>query len=138
MNDRRFLPRRAEPPAGDLDPRLEAVRELALARTGVTEEFPFGPEVMVFKVGGKIFAAMAWEESPLRLSLRCAEERVEALREAHAAIGPPRYFDRKRWNQVTLDETIDPALLAELVDQSYTLIRASLPRKVREALDAGS
>ena len=134
MTERRFLPRRTEPRAGDLDPRLEPLREQALARFGATEDFPFGPEVMVFKVGGKMFGAVAWEESPLRVSLKCDPGRVEALREAHPAIQPPRYFDRRHWNQVTLDASVDDELVRELVDHSYALVVQGLPKKVRDTL----
>ncbi|MFO7654591.1 MAG: MmcQ/YjbR family DNA-binding protein [Candidatus Krumholzibacteriia bacterium] len=137
MESRRFLSRRAEPPSGDLDPRLDALRDLALAKPGATEDFPFGPEVMTFKVGGKLFAAVAWEESPLRVSLKCAPDRVEALREAHAAIGPARYFDKRHWNQVTLDAGVDDALLRDLLDDSYELVVKTLPRKVRDGLGGG-
>lgn len=134
MNDRRFLPRRHEPPGRDLDPRLDTLRDHALSRRGATEDFPFGPDVMVFKVGGKIFGAVAWEESPLRVSLKCAPDRVAALREEHPSIGPPRYFDRRHWNQVTVDRSISDDLLRELVDQSHQLVAASLARAVREGL----
>ncbi len=138
MTERRFLPRRAEPRAGELDPRLDALRAHALGKPGATEDFPFGPDVMVFKVAGKLFGALAWEESPLRVSLKSDPERVEALREAYPAIQPPRYFDKRHWNQVTLDASIGDALLRELVDRSYDLVVAGLSQKARAALVADS
>lgn len=134
MTDRRFLPRRFEPPTGDVDPRLEPLRDHALNRPGATEDFPFGPEVMVFKVMGKMFGAVAWEESPLRVSLKCDPDRAVQLREEHDAIGPPRYFDKRLWNAVTLDGTLDDALVRELVDHSYELVVASLTKKLRAEL----
>jgi predicted DNA-binding protein (MmcQ/YjbR family) len=134
VDDRRFLPRRTEPADRDLDPRLDTLRDDALGKAGATEDFPFGPDVMVFKVAGKVFGAVAWEESPLRVSLKCAPERVAVLREEHPSIGPPRYFDKRHWNQVTLDQSISDELLSDLVDHSYALVVASLPRSVREAL----
>ena len=134
MNDRRFLPRQPEPRAGDLDPRLDPLRDHALAKPGATEDFPFGPEVMVFKVLGKMFGAVAWEETPLRVSLKCDPDRVESLRETYPAIQPPRYFDKRHWNQVTLDGSVADALVRELVDHSYALVLDSLPRKLRATL----
>lgn len=132
--DRRFLPRRSEPRSGALDPFLDPLRAHALAKPGATEDFPFGPEVMVFKVGGRMFGAVAWEESPLRVSLKCDPDRVETLREAYPSIQPPRYFDKRHWNQVTLDGRIDAALVQELIDHSYALVVQKLPKKEREAL----
>ena len=130
----RFLSRLNEPNRADLDPRLDAIRDHALGLPGATEDFPFGPEVMTFKVGGKLFGALAWEESPLRLSLKCDPERIEALRETHAAIGPPRYFDKRHWNQVTVGASIDDGFVCQLIDHSYDLVRASLTRKLRDDL----
>jgi len=71
---------------------------------------------------------------PLRVSLKCDPERVETLREAHPAIQPPRYFDRRHWNQVTLDGSLDDALVGELIDHSYALVVQGLPKKVRDTL----
>ena len=59
---------------------------------------------------------------------------TRALRENHGAIGPPRYFDRRHWNQVTVDASIDARFLAELIDHSYDLVRATLPRRIRDDL----
>ncbi|MBD3222998.1 MmcQ/YjbR family DNA-binding protein [bacterium] len=115
---------------------MEILRAHALGLPGATEDFPFGPEVMTFKVGGKLFGAVAWEESPLRVSLKCDPDRAAGLRETHAAIDVPRYFDRRHWNQVTVDGTIGDALLGELIGHSYDLVRASLPCRVRDALEA--
>jgi predicted DNA-binding protein (MmcQ/YjbR family) len=134
MTERRFLPRRHEPRTGALDPRLDRLRDHALSKPGAAEDFPFGPEVLVFKVRGKMFGAVSWEESPLRVALKCDPARIEALREGYAAIQPPRYFDKRHWNQVCLDGTIDDALIEELVDHSYELVVGGLPKRDRESL----
>lgn len=135
MQNSRFLKKQAEPKNGDLDPRLEAVHDYCLAKPGTTEEYPFGPEVMVIKVCNKIFAILAWEENPLQVSVKCDPDRVPDLREAYAAIVPPRYLDKKHWNTVNCDASIDDTLLYELVDLSYELIWGSLPRKIRQEME---
>ncbi len=135
MSTRRFLKREHEPKQGQLDSRLDGLRDYCLGKLGATEEFPFGSEVMVFKVGGKMFGAFAWDESPLRISLKCNPDRVPALREEHAAIQPPRYFNKKHWNAIVLEASIDDDFLHELVDHSYDLVWNALTRKVRAQVE---
>ena len=57
-----------------------------MAEPGTDEGFHFGPEVMVIKVGGKIFAFLAWEKNPLTISLKCDPDRALELRDEYVAI----------------------------------------------------
>lgn len=134
----RFLKRDAEPKHGCLDPRLESVHEYCLGKHGATEEFPFGPEVMVFKVGGKLFGALSWEESPLKISLKCDPDRVPTLRDEFSAIQPPRYFNKQHWNTIVLEADFDDDFLHELVDHSHDLIWKALTVKARALVDETS
>ena len=43
---------------------LSDFREYCLSKPGAVEETPFGPDTLVFKVGGKIFALAALDEVP--------------------------------------------------------------------------
>jgi predicted DNA-binding protein (MmcQ/YjbR family) len=52
----------------------DALRRWCLACAGASEEFPFGGQPSVFKVGGKMFALSALESRPLRVSLKCEPE----------------------------------------------------------------
>ncbi len=135
MSEFPFRRRLDEPTHGSLSPHLEPVREYCLAKVGVTEEFPFGPEVMVFKVGGKIFAIVAWEKDPLSISLKCQPTRALELRDEYAAITPGYHLSKKHWNSVLFDEYITSDLIDELIDHSYDLVFASLSKKLRESLD---
>jgi predicted DNA-binding protein (MmcQ/YjbR family) len=74
-----------------------------LALPGSQEEFPFGDEVSVFKVAGKMFAACRLDELPLKLSLKCDPDIAVQLRAAHPAIAPGYYMNKRHWNTVTLD-----------------------------------
>jgi predicted DNA-binding protein (MmcQ/YjbR family) len=124
-----------EPPRGDLDPRLEVLREYLLNKPHTSDDFPFGPQAMVFRVAGKIFAIMPWEENPISISLKCDPDRAVELREQHPAITGAWHMDKKHWNGVKMDDSVDLDLVRELIDHSYDLIVASLPKKVREELD---
>ena len=134
MSESRYSKRRSKPDPGDLSSHLDPVREYCLAKSGTTDGFPFGPEVMVIKVGGKIFAFLAWEKNPLFISLKCDPERAIELREEYEAVTPGYHLNKQQWNSISLDETIFPELIHELIDQSYDLVFAGLTKKIRESI----
>jgi predicted DNA-binding protein (MmcQ/YjbR family) len=107
------------------------------SRPGVTEERPFGPDTRVFKVGGRMFAACPAEEAPSRVSLKCEPGFAEHLRREHAAISPAYHMNKRHWNTVALDGSLTADLVEELLGHSYTLVVASLPRRVRDELGRG-
>ncbi|MBL7962661.1 MAG: MmcQ/YjbR family DNA-binding protein [Flavobacteriales bacterium] len=128
---------------------LDAIRDHCLALPGVTEDMPFGPEVLVFRVGapashkagtstgrGKMFALVDLPDA-VSVNLKCDPERAIDLRERHAAITPGFHMNKTHWNTVLLDGSLSPALLRELIDHSYALVKASLPKKDRERLGVG-
>jgi hypothetical protein len=63
----------------------------------VVEEFPFGPETSVFKVGGKMFALTALDTRPLTVSLKCEPALAEALRAEHSAVRPGYHLNKRHW-----------------------------------------
>jgi predicted DNA-binding protein (MmcQ/YjbR family) len=111
-----------------------ALRALCLRFPGAGEEFPFGTETSVFKVEGKMFALSALRSDPLRVSLKCEPELAEQLRAAHAAIAPGYHLNKRHWNTVTIDGSLSDEVLADMVEDSYDLVVAALPRRKREAL----
>jgi len=113
------------------------VREVLLAKAHTSEETPFGPEVLVYKVGGKMFALLTIEEVPVRMNLKCDPERALDLRDRHEGIIPGYHMNKKHWNTLVLDQTLPEPLIRELIDHSYDLVLASLPRKLKAELDPG-
>jgi predicted DNA-binding protein (MmcQ/YjbR family) len=108
-----------------------------LSLPGVEETTPFGPDVLVYKVGGKLFALTQPEELPHRLNLKCEPERALELRDRYEDIQPGYHMNKKHWNTITLGGRVPSKLIRELVDHSYALVVASLPKKVRDALQEG-
>ena len=113
---------------------LDEVRSHCLARAGVAEERPFGPGALVMKVGGKVFVIIGEDEDPLTVSLKCEPELAEALRAAYPAVGPGYHLNKRHWNTVTLDGSVESAEVRAWIDDSYDLVVAGLPKRVREAL----
>lgn len=115
----------------------DAIRTLLLAQTGATFDFPFGPEVEVFRVKGKMFALMPVAESPPRVNLKCDPDQAIALRGKYpAAVLPGYHMSKTHWNTVLLDGTVPSDELRWMVEHSYALIVAKLKKADRLALQA--
>ena len=110
----------------------ERLRERCLALPGASEEFPFGDEVSVFKVGGKMFAlSQPGRRPPLQLSVKCDPELAVQLRSAYAAITPGYHLNKRHWNTITLDGSVPEEMVTDLLGDSYDLVVASLPKARR-------
>ena len=105
-----------------------------LALPGAEETTPFGPEFLVYKVGGKMFALTSPDEHPPHANLKCDPERALELRDRYEDITPGYHMNKKHWNTLNLGGRLPVALIRELIDHSHQLVVASLPKKAREAL----
>ncbi len=98
------------------------LRRLCLGRPDTVEEFPFGPETSVFKVGGKMFALAALKRKPLKVSVKCEPELGEQLRGTYAEIEPGYHLNKRHWLTITCEGAAPDALVRELVAGSYELV----------------
>ena len=113
---------------------LDSLRAYLLSKKDATEETPFGPDALVFKVMGKMFALLAWQSDPLRITLKCDPDDALALRQQYAAVQPGYYMNKRHWNTVTLDGSIPEAELWAMIDDSYALVVRGLKKSLREEL----
>lgn len=104
------------------------------AKPGSVEDYPFGDQVAVFKVVGKMFALVTLGPLPGSASLKCDPELAADLRRRYAAITAGYHLNKRHWNTVTLDGSVPEDELLELIDHSYELVVASLPRAERNKL----
>ncbi|NOT38607.1 MAG: MmcQ/YjbR family DNA-binding protein [Saprospiraceae bacterium] len=93
---------------------------------------PFGPDVLVFRVHGKIFALTGLDEVEFKVNLKCDPEYAIDLREKHIEVQPGYHMSKKHWNTVKFDGNLSDKLLKDLVDHSYQLVYESLPKKLKE------
>lgn len=113
----------------------DETRDYLLSKLATTEETPFGPDVLVYKIGGmKMFATLGLENDIGRTNLKCDPEWAIDLRLEHDAILPGYHMNKKHWNTLVLDGSLKPGLVRELIDHSYDLVLASLTKKQRESL----
>lgn len=113
---------------------LEEIRDYCLSKKGTEETFPFDQTTLVFKVFGKMYALIDVDEAR-SINLKCDPERAEELREQYEGIIPGYHMSKKHWNTVSLDGSINRSLVMELIDHSYELVYASLPKKLRNELE---
>lgn len=113
---------------------IESFREYCLSKKGVEEGFPFGPETLVFKVMGKMFALTGLDAEEFRVNLKCDPEYATELRGEYDDIIPGWHMSKKHWNTVYFDRGLDDVFLRSLVDHSYDLVVESLTKKLKEEL----
>jgi predicted DNA-binding protein (MmcQ/YjbR family) len=112
------------------------LRRWCLARPGVTEEFPFDKTTSVFKVAGKMFALSSLRSRPLQVSVKCDPDLARQLRATYPAVTPGYHLNKQHWNTITLDGSVSDAMVRSMLEDSYDLVVAKLPRATRVKLAA--
>jgi predicted DNA-binding protein (MmcQ/YjbR family) len=106
------------------------------ALPGAALDHPFGPDVEVYKVAGKVFGWFVMDGAAPRVTLKCDPVLAEVLRGEHAAIRPGYHTDKRNWNTLYLDEgALEDELVWGLIEASYDLVRGKLPKKVQAQLE---
>ena len=112
---------------------IEILREYCIAKKGVTESFPFGEDTLVFKIDGKIFALINLD-GELSINLKCDPEFALELREQYSSVIPGYHMNKKHWNTIFIDGTLSDEQLQARIDDSYSLVANSLPKKDKAIL----
>jgi predicted DNA-binding protein (MmcQ/YjbR family) len=112
---------------------LEEFVDYCLAKPGVTDEFPFGPETLVFKVMGKVFVLSGVEDFN-GMNLKCDPELAVELREQYDAVNPGYHMNKTHWNTVNVNKDAPDKKIYEWIDHSYALVVKSLTKKQKEEL----
>ncbi|HEY3385657.1 MAG TPA: MmcQ/YjbR family DNA-binding protein [Saprospiraceae bacterium] len=114
---------------------IESFRNFCLHLKGVEETQPFGPDTLVYKVMGKVFAITGLDEEDFSVNLKCDPEKSIELRETFPGrIIPGFHMNKKHWNTVLFEQGLPHELLIQLINHSYQLVIEGLPLKLRQAL----
>ena len=114
---------------------LESFREYCLTKPHVTEGTPFGEDVLVFKVAGKMFALASLDEVPTTVNLKCDPDLALDLRDRHEQVRPGYHMNKKHWNTVEIDSGLSEPELRKMIDHSYDLVVKSLPKSMRTQVE---
>lgn len=113
---------------------IELWRERLLAKPGSTEETPFGPQALVYKVAGKMFALLMTDRSPLGINLKCDPQQALIIRDTFKAVTPGYHMNKQHWNTIDLEAGLDVELVQSWIDDSYNLVKHKLPKSVQARL----
>jgi predicted DNA-binding protein (MmcQ/YjbR family) len=115
----------------------DEVLAICLDLPAAEETYPFGDEVAVMKVGGRMFALVPLDDDTESVNLKCEPARALELRDAYPGIRPGYHQDKRHWNTVDLDGSVEDDVVRGLIEDSYDLVVARLPRTVRAELGLG-
>jgi predicted DNA-binding protein (MmcQ/YjbR family) len=106
-----------------------------LSKPLVTEETPFGPQTLVFKVAGKLFA-LTDIDSFESINLKCDPEIAVQLREQYVDVRPGYHMNKKHWNTISTRGVIGDKLMKSWIDDSYRLVVSGLPKHMQEEINS--
>ncbi|MGY0391608.1 MmcQ/YjbR family DNA-binding protein [Bizionia sp. KMM 8389] len=117
---------------------IEELRNYCLSKKGATEHFPFDEDVLVFKVGNKMFLLTSlknWEQEKATINVKCDPDYALELRATYKSVIPGFHMNKKHWNTVSLfNGDLSVQQITQMIDESYELIVKSLTKKVRNSL----
>lgn len=114
---------------------LSQTKHYLLNKPEAKEDFPFGPEVSVFKVSGKMYATLALDNGEGRMNLKCDPNEALMLRDIFPAVIPGYHMNKKHWNTIKLDGTIPEKEIERMIDHSYALVVKGMTKAQRNALE---
>lgn len=114
---------------------IEELREYCLSKKAVTEGFPFDKTTLVFKVMNKMFLLTDIEAS-LSMNVKCEPQKAIELREEYICVKPGYHMSKVHWNTVVIDGSVSDNMLKKWIDDSYSLVVNSLPKKLQKELEA--
>jgi predicted DNA-binding protein (MmcQ/YjbR family) len=114
---------------------FDDARAYLLKRPEAVEDFPFGPDVYVYKICNKMFATLAGDDDGAQMNLKCDPDEALFLRDTFDAVVPGYHMNKTHWNTVHLDGSIPRGELERMIDRSYGLVVKSLKKAERTALE---
>lgn len=108
---------------------FDTLKQYCLDKKSATVDFPFGPKVLVLKVGSKMFGLIPLDTDELWINLKSDPFVAQDLRNRYDAVKPGYHMDKRHWNTVIMDGSISDETIFEMIDESYELVF----RKLKEA-----
>lgn len=113
----------------------ETVKAYLLNKPEAIEDYPFGPNILIAKIKGKMFASLTTNQGTTMMNLKCDPAHAQELRDVFDAVKPGYHMNKKHWNTVALDGSLPDSELERLIDHSYTLVFKKLKKSERQAME---
>lgn len=115
--------------------KVEKVKAYCLTLPEAVEDYPFGPDIQVFKIKEKMFGLMTYRKGVARINLKCDPEEAIILREIHDDVIPGYHMNKAHWNTVLLNGKLPLGEIRRMINRSYSLVVRKLRRDSRESLE---
>lgn len=114
----------------------EWIKPYLLNKPETIEDFPFGDDVSVFKVKGKMFATLAWgqDKAHFWLNLKCDPNEALALRDIFDSVIPGYHMNKQHWNTIILDGTVPKGEIERMIDNSFGLVVSKMTKKDQRSI----
>ena len=115
--------------------KYQQAKRYLLNKPEAIEDYPFGPEVAVFRIKSKMFATLTETSDGAAMNLKCDPDEALALRDIFEGVIPGYHMNKKHWNTVLLNDTVPVSEIERMIDRSYGLVVKSLKKMERTALE---
>ncbi len=117
-----------------------------LSRPEASIDYPFGPDVAVFKIKNKMFGLLSTSGPKGKelgpdyaghafINLKCDPEEATMLRDIFPEVLPGYHMSKKHWNSVVLVDSMPEKEIERLIDRSYGLVVKGLKKVERLQLE---
>lgn len=113
---------------------LSKIIDYSLSKNAVQQSTPFGDNVLVYKVGNKMFLLLSLDSVPNRVSVKCDPEYALELREQFNYVIGGYHLNKTHWNTIILESEVNFEFIKEQIDNSYDLIVNSLSKKLQSEI----
>jgi predicted DNA-binding protein (MmcQ/YjbR family) len=117
---------------------VETATLYLLSKPETVLDFPFGKEVSVFKVKGKMFATLSLGKmgkgkdetsQDWWMNLKCDPDEAAILRDIFPSVIPGYHMNKALWNTVILDGSIPHGEIERMIDNSFQLVVNKMTKK---------
>ena len=114
---------------------FQTAKHYLLSKPATEEDYPFGADVMIPKVKGKMFATLSMNNGVANMNLKCEPRQAEELRDLFDAVIPGYHMNKTQWNTVILNNSIPNGEIERMIDHSHMLVVKKLKKVERQVLE---
>ena len=113
---------------------FETLNQYLLNKPESKQDFPFGDDVYVYKVKGKMFALIGWREGVMNMNLKCDPEEARSLVDIFASVTPGYHMDKRHWITVNFTGEVPDGEVCRLIDNSFLLVVNKMTKKDQQSI----